>query len=314
MDLNSEGGAGEGGADFGGSADLLGGSGGGGAADGGGGAGGGGEGGGGAADPDWYEGLSTEVAEGRTSSNRDVVKAKGWRTLDDVVASYREAERAVRDSGRVKVPGEGASAEEVAAYHRAIGVPEKAEDYAVPEFKDADGNPIEINTALTERIAQFAHKHGMPKGALEAVLHDEIAAQIAEYDAIVADREKAAGAHVKAWGEEREAKLANIDAAARDIGLSRQDMEYLRGMPSGVGKALDMLAKFGSNFGEDTLIRGEKRSFGMTGGNAQAEIDAIKADPATFDKAMVPGTPENARYTRALEALAADADKRAAGG
>lgn len=318
MDLN-DGGAASGASDVnvGGVADLMGG---GSAADAGGGDGGqqqggvdGNQDGGpqqqGGADPDWYGQLSSETGEGQTASNLDVAKAKGWKTLDDVLKGYREAERAVRDGGRVKVPGEGASDEEVAAFRAAIGVPEKPEGYAIPQPKDADGNDIPINSALTERVVASAHKHGVPKAALDAILADEISAQIAEYDELVKGLQVKAGEHVKSWGEDRDAKLANVNAAAQDIGLTREDMEYLRGMPSGPGKALDMLAKFGSNFSEDSMISGDRRTFGMNAAQAQAEIDAIKADPATFDKAMVPGSAENKRYNRAVEALGAAADK-----
>lgn len=324
MDFNGDGGSDDGGnGDAGSVNDLLGGGNGqpaGDSGDGGDGGSGSGDGqpagdggdGGGQADPDWYSSLSAAVEDGQTASNLDLVKSKGWKSLDDVVKSYREAERAVRDGGRVKVPGEGASPEEVAAYHKAIGVPEKPDGYATPEIKDADGNPVEINTALTDRVKAAAHKAGVPKEALDAILAEEVQAQAAEYDQIVKQLQAKSAEHVKSWGEDRENKLAQINAAAKDLGLSRADMDYLRGMPSGPGKALDMLAKFGTNFTEDSLIGGEKRSFGMNADQAQAEIAAIRGDKAVLDKAMVPGTPENGRYNRALEALGAAADKAAA--
>lgn len=265
----------------------------------------------GGADPDWYSSLSAEVGEGQSASNLDVVKAKNWQSVDDIVKGYREAERALRDGGRVKVPGEGASAEEIAAYHKAIGVPEDAKGYEIPQPKDADDNPIEINTALAERIAASAHKHGVPKAALDALLAEEIDVQIAEYDKLVQAQQKAAGEHVKSWGEDRDNMMAQVNAAAKEAGLTQADMEYLRGMPSGAGKALDMLAKFGSNFTEDSLVRGQSRTFGMNAEQAQAEIDAIKGDPDLRAKAMVPNSAEYQRYNRALEALSAAADKAA---
>ncbi len=263
----------------------------------------------GAAEPDWYGTISADVPEGESASLRDWVKAKGFKTQDDLVKSLRNAERRISEGGGVKPPAENATPEEIAAWRSAIGVPDKPEGYAVPQPKDADGNPIEINTALTERIVANAHKFGVPKAALEGILDAEIQAQIAEYDAAVKELAEKAAAHVKAWGEERDAKLANVNAAAKDAGLTRADMEYLRGMPSGPGKALDLLAKMGSNFSEDSLVRGASRSFGMTAEQAKAEIAAIKADPEVLAKAMVPGSAENARYNRANEAMAAAAER-----
>lgn len=323
MEIDNGGAGGSGGdggdGDFGGAADFLGEGGGAGAEGGAGGDGGeggsGGDGGeGGGADPDWFAQLSAETGEGQSASNLDVVKAKGWKTLDDVVKGYREAERGLRDGGRIKVPGEDASDEEMAAYRSAIGVPEKPDGYAVPEPKDADGNPIPINTALTERVTASAHKHGVPKAALDAILAEEIEAQIAEFDQQTGALKAKAAEHVKGWGEEKDAKLANLNAAAKDAGLTRADMEYLRGLPSGPGKMLDMLAKMGSNFSEDTLIAGERKTFGMTADQAKSEIEAIKSDPEQLSKALTPGTAENKRYMRLNEAMGAAADARAAAG
>src|SRR5690606_21574553 len=167
MDLN-DGGAGEGG--NGGEAgtvdDILGGGGGGDAGAGGGeggdaGAGGGGaggeggdagaSGGGGGADTDGYEQVSAETGEGESASTRDWLKASGVKDINGLAKLARDNQRALRESGRIKVPGEGATDAEIAEFHKAIGVPEKPTDYAVPEFKDAAGNPIPINTALTDR-------------------------------------------------------------------------------------------------------------------------------------------------------------------
>jgi|TARA_Y100000815_G_scaffold141107_1_gene127654 hypothetical protein len=335
MDLN-DGGAGggaddggAGGGDAGGAADFLGGGDGGqGGGDGGAGGGAGGDGGqGGGAegqgggdgggqqgqDPEWYANLSAETPEGETASPLDWVKSKGIKSLDDLVKSYRSAEHTIRNGGKVVVPGEDASAEDIAAYHKAIGVPEDPKGYAIPEPKDADGNPIELNTALTEQVTTLGHKYGVPKAAMDGMLKDIIEAQVADADQVVKGQQAAAGKHVQSWGEEKGDKLAAVNAAAKDLGLSSGDMQYLRGMPGGPGKMLDMLAKYGTNFGEDRIVSGDARTFGMNAEQAQKEIDAIKGDKELAAKAMVPGSAENQRYTRALEAVAAAADKAAAG-
>ncbi|WP_288990839.1 hypothetical protein [uncultured Sphingopyxis sp.] len=297
------GGAGDGGA--GGSGD---GAGAGGGAGGDGGGQGGGDGGG--QDPDWYAGLSTETAEGDSASLRDWVKSAGVKDLNGLAKIARDNQRALRDSGRVKVPGEGASETEVAEYHKAIGVPDDPKGYAIPEPKDADGNPIELNSALTEQVTTLGHRYGVPKAALDGMLKDIIEGQIADADQLVKGQQAAAGEHVKSWGAEKDDKLAAVNAAARDLKLSSSDMQYLRGMPGGPGKMLDMLAKYGTNFGEDRIVNGERRTFGMNAEQAQKEIDTIKADPDLSKKAMVPGSAENQRYTRALDALAAAADQQ----
>jgi hypothetical protein len=174
-----EGGEGAGGADFGGADDLFGGAAAGGAgggdagagagdggaagdAGGSGGDGQGGEGSGGAAAPDWFEKVSSAAAEGETSSNRDWLTAKGVKDIDGLVKITRDTERALREGGRIKVPGEGAKPEEVTAFQRAIGVPEKVDGY---EIKGPEGVPL--NDPLLASLRESALKHGAPKGAFE---------------------------------------------------------------------------------------------------------------------------------------------------
>ncbi|WP_404480036.1 hypothetical protein [Novosphingobium sp. BL-52-GroH] len=322
MGIESEGGAGGGG--FGGAADLLGGaapaagdSGGGGGAGEGGGEGGGGTGGGDAglgADPDWWGTLSAE-AEGEAAANRDYVKSKGWKSPDDAIKSYREAERALRDGGRIKVPGEGASAEEVSAFNKAIGVPENIEGYVLPDVKDADGNSIPLDDSLLGKLLPKALERGVPAAAMNGLVADFVQLQLDDVAQFDADAKKAAQAWVTAQGQQSTEKLAAIDAAGRALGFTSQDMVAIRnalaasnGPEAGVAKALDAFTKLGQGMAEDTIITGGRGRFGVTGREAQGELDAMKAqagtDKAYGQKVQTPGTPENARWNRLQESAA----------
>jgi hypothetical protein len=254
--------------------------------------------------PEWYGALSVDVGEGETASNHDYVKAKGFKDLDGLVKAYRHAEKGLHESGRVKVPGEGASEAEIAEYRAAIGVPEKPEDYARPEFKDASGNVVPYNTELTDRIFVRAHELGVPKTVAEQLVAGEIAKQIEEFDANIAQQQQQANAHVQSWGADKDAKLAQVNAALKELDFTRQDVEYLRGMPSGVGKFLDAMAKVGTNFTEDTLIKGDRQQFGMNPADAKKELDTMKTDPVLSKKITIPGTAERQRYERLLNIVA----------
>lgn len=262
-------------------------------------------------EPAFFANLSREVRDGESASDYDWAKASGIKDEASLARIARDNQKALRDSGRVKVPAEGASAEEIKAFHTAIGVPDDPSGYTVPEIKGADGKPVPLNTELIDRITKAAHEGGAPKGAIEHVLKTEIEHQLAEHDAHVKQVQDKANAHIKGWGEEREAKLAQVNAAAKEAGLTPQDMEYLRGLPSGPEKMLDALAKFGTNFSEARLIQGEKQRFGIDAESAQKEIDQIVADPERRDKAMTPGTAEYERYQRLNDAVGAAADRKA---
>lgn len=277
-------------------------------------AGGGGGDGAAGGDPEWWSTLSAE-RDGDAPAHRDVVKAKGWKSLDDVVKGYREAERAMRDSGRVKIPGEGASAEDVSAFHRAIGVPNEPKDYSFTPPKLADGSEVELDAPGLERVAAAAHKLGVPKAALEGVVNEYLAHQVDQLAASEAQLQADADAWVKAQGQQGAAKTAAIDNACRVLadaaGIDRNDLLALRAA-WGAEKALNVMAWLGAGIGEDVLVSGTGRQrFAVNGAQAKADLERRMQDKAWGAKAMVKGTAENAEYNRLNDAVAAEAARKA---
>lgn len=264
----------------------------------------------GEADPDWLTSLSADPGEGDEPSLRDWAKARGYKTLDEVVKSARDNQKAVRDGGRVKVPGEGATPEELASFNKAIGVPDDAKGYQFTAPKGEDGADIPLNTALLERIAEAGHKAGVPKGALEAVVADYVKAQLDEVNASDAANQEAAAKWAKAQGAEAPAKLAAVDKAAAALDLSRAELLSLRAA-WGAEKALTVLARLGDGMTEDVLMGGGKARFGVGGAEAQSEMDRLKADPAFQAKVRVPGSAERQRWDRLQAAVGAEADRKA---
>lgn len=292
------------GAEFGGAADLIGGAATGGEAGGAaaaapdGGAGGatttteGGQGGERGAAPDWFANVSDKVGEGETASNRDWLGTKGFKDLDSLVKSYREAEKGLRDGGRIKVPGEGAQADEVTAFHRAIGVPEKAEGY---EIKGPEG--VKLNDAVLGQLAEAGVKYGVPKGAFQGLVNDFIQIQMADADAERARQDGLASEWVKSQGAQADEQIAHVNSAVRALELTKTDMAGLR---SGMGadRALGLLAKLGAGMAEDVMITGGSNRFGVSGAEAQTELDRLKSNGEFMAKAMKDGTPERQRWDR----------------
>lgn len=297
-----EGGNADGGANGGGASDLLGGATGaagggadggqgGGANDGGAGDGQGGAGGAGEA-PDWFGNVSDKPGEGETTSNRDYLAAKGVKDLDGLVKMTRDTEKALRENGRVKVPGEGAKPEEVAAFHAAIGVPDSVEGYQV---EAPEG--VKLDDSVIGALRESALKNGTPAGAFKGLVSDFVKIQIEQADAAKQEQDAQAAAWMKEQGGKTDEQIAHINSAARSLGLTKEDMSWFRGMPGGTGRALGLLAKLGSGMAEDVLTTGGSNRFGITGSEAQAEIDRLKGDD-DFQAKNKPGSPERARWDR----------------
>lgn len=262
-------------------------------------------------DPDWYANISAEAGEGEQTSLRDWLKAAKIKDLEGLAKVARDNQRALRESGRIKVPGEGASAEEISAYRKALGVPESAAGYEFSAPVGEDGQPIELNNGTLTRIAEFAHKHGLPKGPMEALVADYVQGELDDLASSQRDQDAAAAAWVKAQGTESAARIAAIDRAAGALGLTPQDLQGLRAA-WGAEKALTIMAKLGDGMAEDAMITGGSGKFGVTGAQAQAEIDRLVKDSAFMAKVNDKDSAEAARWRR-LNDAAGDAANRAAG-
>lgn len=238
------------------------------------------------------------------------MKAKGFKDLDGMAKSLRSAEQAIHDSGRVKIPGEGASAEEVSAYRKAMGVPEDASGYEFKAPVGEDGEPIKLDGEMLTRLAQSAHKHGIPKAAAEALVSDYIQGELDQITAATGELDAKAQAWIKEQGAQATAKIAAVDRAANMLGITREEMQGLRAA-WGPDRALSLLSRLGEGMGEDMLVAGDRAKFGVSGSEARAQLDQLKQDPAWVSKAVKPGTPENARYNRLNEAIGAAADRAA---
>lgn len=325
MAYDGEGEAGGGGGALdGAAAALAGGEGGGGAGGGGdGGAGGGAAGGGGAgegggADAEWLAQFSADGGDADNPSNRDWLKAKGFKSLDDVAKSYREAEHAIRNGGKLTVPGENAKPEEIAAFHKAIGVPDKPEGY---EVKVPEGQALdeEMMTPLRE----VAIKAGVPKAGFEAIANAYVEKQLDMMDQLRVAEDGSRDELFKEWGGQKDAKMADVQNAMRALDLKATDVAAMqRGFAMQYGepgskRTLALLQKLGAGLAEDTLLGGDgSRKFGITGEAAQAEINKLSNDREFGEKLMNKDPDAVARWTRLNAAVAADRERqeRAAAG
>lgn len=102
--------------------------------------------------------------------------------------SFRELESKFTSGGLVKIPGKDASEEEVEAWRKARGIPEKAEEY-FDQLKLSDGIVIgEADKPVVDYFAEAAHKAGVAPAEFSPLIEayyarqEELAAQQDEAD------------------------------------------------------------------------------------------------------------------------------------
>lgn len=159
--------------------------------------------------PDWRASLEDEGL-------RKV--AEKFTTPAAVLKSYAELEKRLGKS--IVKPGKDASEEEVKAFHKALGVPDKPEDYKVEvpegiEWGDDD-------KALMDSFLGKLHSAGAPPQAVEAAtawyfetLREAEEARTAEAERI---RKEGEAALRKEWGGDYDKNLALANDAIRQFG------------------------------------------------------------------------------------------------
>ena len=258
----------------------------------------------GAADPEWYGNLSADPGDNAAASNRDYVKAKGFKDLDGLTGAYRSLEQRFHDTGMVKIPGEGATPEETATFRKAIGVPDTVEGYKFEGPKDEAGTPLPLADGLIAAVLQSALDNGLPADPVKAMLADVIAADLDAQRTALSDAQTEAQAWIKDQGAAGAAKLAAINTAARVIGLSNDEVLAARSF-WGAKRSMEIFAKLGDGLSEDVMLSGGKQRFGVTGAEAKAQLASRMATEGWSAKALTKGSPENAEYVRLRDASAA---------
>ena len=168
---------------------------------------------------DWTADLPDDLKE---TGKRFTSKADAVRAIND----FRKRE------SQVRVPGKNATPEELAAYHKAIGIPEKPEEY---EFSDLPEG-LELTDQLKASRAEWAKRFqtlGIPKETakeLSKLANEEALAELkAEKEAdeaFVKQQEAALRSEWKGEEYERNKTLANraFSEIANRTGLKLDDL------------------------------------------------------------------------------------------
>lgn len=121
---------------------------------------------------DWREKMAEHLSAGdKKAMEKELRRLKNLDSPFAVAGSWRNIENAWARGDFVRLPGEDAKPEDIAKYHKAIGVPEKPEGY-LKDFKLANGAVLgEADLPVVQDFAAYAHKAGAPAGSVHAALN-----------------------------------------------------------------------------------------------------------------------------------------------
>jgi hypothetical protein len=205
---------------------------------------------GGEGPPVWTEQLPAEFKEDE--------EAKSFATIGDLFKTYKELKAG--SEGVVKIPGEGATPEEVTEFYKTLGKPEKADGYELKVPKALEG--LDINW-----FRNLAFENHLPKSTAEKLFNSytQMAVNLLEEQANTADEELKESKRVlreEIWNKEGEYDT-NVEHARRALKTFGKDVkeELLNTLDSQIQNSPALavfLANIGKAMSEHKIIIGEK--------------------------------------------------------
>ena len=192
-------------------------------------------------------------------------------------------------------------------------MPEKADGY---EFETAEG--AELDADIVTPLREAALKAGVPAAGFKAMGEELVRVQMDQLETMKTAEDADAAKWQKDQGAQKDESMAAVNNAMRALGLKPADVAAmqrgysLQGAP-GSAKVLGLLKTIGAGMAEDALLGGDgKRRFGITGAEAQVEVDKLILDKAFQEELTKKEPGAVARWDRLNRAIAADNDRKAA--
>ena len=193
-----------------------------------------------------------------SQENGEFIGNKGWKSADDAVASYRELEKSM--GGRVKMPGEESTPEEVSAFYQKLGRPDESSGYSKPDLSEGQT----LDEEFYGQMATIAHQNGVSDKQFKGFIDEYVNMQNSKAESRLADENRESETTVaelnKEWGGDFE---KNIETSKRAFELVPEGIreEYMALIKE---KNLDNNLIFikgqqaiGAQMLDDTLVKGD---------------------------------------------------------
>lgn len=194
----------------------------------------------------WQDKLPTEYDPHRAT-------LANYRSFDKVAEALVESKRAAmaKTEGMIRLPGKDAKPEEIAEYRKALGIPEKPEDYGLkaPE-KLPEGT--EWDEGFAKSFSTKAHELGLSKAQVEALSAWHMQETVQKVQGIDVEGTKIFEAQQaelrRDFGEHFDKRMVDAQRAAMTLGLPADHPVFFR------ADTIKAMAKLSDLISEDKLV------------------------------------------------------------
>jgi hypothetical protein len=213
-----------------------------------------------------------------------------YRSVPELGKAYHSLQKLMGAKANAITPlNEKSTPEEVAAYRKVMGVPDKPEDYKLKPADLPEG--LEWSSAIESKYAEIAHKHHIPAAAMRELANTQMVIDQQRMQEALASAKGNLDAGVAALKDEWKGNYGkNIEMGVRVAKTVGLDVNSPGLTDPNVVRAL---VRMGQMLSEDKIVSGE---FSPTANPGKARSDSIIKgnDPALLHlhKRYVDGDPE----------------------
>ena len=226
--------------------------------------------------PDWRAGLTGDFAPLAQDPSLATFKGKDWAEVGPALAkSYVETKKLVGAKQTLKIPDEHSTPEEVAAYRKAIGVPDEATGYRITRPEAAVSGAWD-ETAEQTFLAKM-HEIGVPPQVVQEVLN--------WYGQYLSDQQR--GWHREAEATSQQLRTEWGPDFAANVGVANRAIQQYGGdalvdlfAQNGMGRH-PLVVKTFASIGKELMEAGAIPATGtahLTSEEAQERVKTLQAD------------------------------------
>jgi hypothetical protein len=214
----------------------------------------------------WLDRLPEEFTDAKPTLSK-------YGSVQDLAKAHYHLQKKIGNPG-VQIPTEKSSPEEVAAFRKALGVPEAPDKYELLPEQLPEG--VEVNPELLKPYAEIAHKHNIPAAAMKDLVAENIKQAALANEAaggIIAQRLADGEKQLRTtFGGEYDSRLNMAKRAASAVGLDLKS----HGLTD--PNVVIALAQLGDMMSEDKLASGDG-NLPMGGKHRAKDIMTNEANP-----------------------------------
>jgi hypothetical protein len=224
--------------------------------------------------PDWSKKLPEEMGDFRN-------KLANYKDTTELAKALHSAHQLIGKKG-VIVPGKDSPPEEVAAFRKAMGVPENPADYVKTITPESMPEGIEWSDKLAGPYVDVAHRWNVPPGAMKELVNIRMKETQLQQEA-----EKLVIQQTQREGIEKLRTIWRGDFTNK-LDLVRNAVKYVRGNNNTYGlgdpEVVRIIADLASRMNEDTFVNASASTAGFSSMKARANDIQTNPQNALYKK------------------------------